>query len=186
MAAEPGRQMAIRWCGSPPRQARKARGGLPALGKRRPVYIVQGMALRDRCAADVAFTGKDLDTLLALDDGAHELELRRYCELDDHHDGPHGVLAQTCNDGDWWLLWSWAGRELAPRAICGATQVIRDPNEPDICDLPAGHAGVHDYELGPRTRWDVPTEVQRKHIQRLVHAYRNGLPLDEFDDQPAK
>lgn len=144
------------------------------------------MPLRDQCSAEVVLTGKDLDTLLTVEGPAHELQLYEYCSLEDRHDGPHAALTQQCNDGDWWLLWSWAGRDLTIRAHCEATEHVRDPNEPDFCLLPANHSGVHSFELGPSTHSDISIEVRQTAIERLVTAYRNGVPLNEVDKHPAQ
>lgn len=148
--------------------------------------ILRGVPIRDRCSAEVVFTGRDLDTLLAVEGPAHELELYRHCELESRHGGPHAVLAQQCNGGDWWLLWSWAGRDLGIRAPCDAEDAIHNPNEPNPCLLPARHSGVHSFELGPADHSVISIETQEEHIQRLVTAYRNGVPLNEYEDHPPK
>lgn len=99
------------------------------------------------CSREAALTARELGRMKHLTNPVNILEKEGFCELQDGHSGPHAWYVQSSSEGTWWLLWSWAGREITNKPDCTAQSGIQNAVDSDACTLPGGHPGVHSFEL---------------------------------------
>lgn len=98
-----------------------------------------------RCAAATTVPHADFEVLLGLRHrvGLPQRDLR--CELAADHGGRHVAFALAADGGDewWWASWDAERGEVLRLEPCDRVC----PDEHDDCLLPAGHAGLHNYEF---------------------------------------
>jgi hypothetical protein len=91
----------------------------------------------------------ELRRLTTIADSVYPDEGQVGCELVTGHDGSHVALVATSHGGDqwWWLRWDGQLNEVIQIDPCDAE--LPTGRYADDCFLPAGHPGVHSFDLLP-------------------------------------
>ena len=98
-----------------------------------------------QCAIATALLDSELSILRALKDLAGPPQGYVACELAAGHGGRHTAFVVAAHGGDrwWWIRWESQERELIDLELCDHT----DEQGRDDCLLPAGHPGVHSFQM---------------------------------------
>ena len=106
------------------------------------------------CCATVKFDAATCAFLQTLSEPAHQVVEQVYwCDLDAGHEGQHYAFGQHSRDDEWWVRWP-DGADCPAGLLrvtgCPVESVVNEEGDTEVCLLPVGHSGRHNFEFDGR------------------------------------